>query len=61
MKTKHIFYVSLASLSDKKDKETRKQKAYFIILLWLYNLNDFLLLSHPSLCVLVCFILCKHI
>ena len=26
------------------------------ILLWLYNLNDFLFLSHPSLFVLVCFV-----
>ena len=37
-------------------------RVLFIILLCLYNLNDFLIFSHPSWSVLVCcFILWEHI
>ena len=57
-KTKHILNVSLASLSDEK-KQRQGNREH--ILLWLYILNDFLLLSHPPLFVLLCFILWKYI
>ena len=48
---KNIFYVCFTCLYDEKytDKETES-----IVLLRLYNLNDFFLLSHPSPFVLVC-------
>ena len=57
-KTKHILNVSLASLSDEK-KQRQGNREH--ILLRLYILNDFLLLSHPPLFVLLCFILWKYI
>ena len=53
-KKANSFFVCLASLSDKKNRLNGHRKD---MLLQLYSLNDFLLLSHPSLFVFILFIL----
>ena len=53
-KKANSLFVCLASLSDKKNRVNGHRKD---TLLQLYSLNDFLLLSHPSLLVFVLFIL----
>ena len=53
-KKENSFFVCLASLYDKKNRLNGHRKD---MLLQLYSLNDFLLLSHPSLFVFVLFIL----